>query len=43
MYQAGQLKLDELITRRYSLDEVAEGYEDLLAGKILRGLLVHEH
>jgi S-(hydroxymethyl)glutathione dehydrogenase/alcohol dehydrogenase len=43
MYQAGQLKLDELITRRYSLDEVAAGYDDLLAGEIVRGLLVHEH
>jgi S-(hydroxymethyl)glutathione dehydrogenase/alcohol dehydrogenase len=43
MYQAGQLKLDELITQRYSLDQVAEGYEDMLAGRTLRGLLVHEN
>ena len=39
MYQAGQLKLDELITRRYRLEEINQGYEDLLAGRNVRGLL----
>jgi S-(hydroxymethyl)glutathione dehydrogenase/alcohol dehydrogenase len=43
MYRAGRLKLDELITRTYRLDEVAQGYADLIAGKNLRGVLVHEH
>jgi S-(hydroxymethyl)glutathione dehydrogenase/alcohol dehydrogenase len=38
-YEAGQLKLDELITRRYSLDEINVGYEDQLAGRILRGVI----
>ena len=28
----GTLKLDELITREYALDEVAQGYEDMHAG-----------
>lgn len=42
LYQSGHLKLDETITKSYSLDEVNEGYEDLLAGKNLRGLIVHE-
>jgi len=43
LYRSGQLKVEELITRRYRLDEVALGYEDLLAGRSLRGVLVHEH
>ena len=43
LYQAGDLKLDEIITRTYTLDQVNEGYEDLLAGKNVRGVVVHEH
>jgi S-(hydroxymethyl)glutathione dehydrogenase/alcohol dehydrogenase len=43
LYQAGDLKLDELITRRYKLDEVNEGYQDMLDGKNIRGVIVHEH
>ena len=38
-----QLESDGLITRRYSLEQVNEGYEDLLAGKNIRGVIVHEH
>jgi NDMA-dependent alcohol dehydrogenase len=43
LYRTGDLKLDELITRTYTLDQVNEGYDDLLAGKNLRGLIVHQH
>jgi NDMA-dependent alcohol dehydrogenase len=43
LYQAGDLKLDELITRTYTLEQVNEGYDDLLAGKNIRGVMVHEH
>lgn len=43
LYQSGDLKLDELITRTYTLDQVNEGYEDLLAGKNIRGVVVLEH
>jgi S-(hydroxymethyl)glutathione dehydrogenase/alcohol dehydrogenase len=42
-YRAGRLKLDEIITRRYSLAEVNEAYEDMHAGRNLRGVLIHEH
>jgi alcohol dehydrogenase (nicotinoprotein) len=42
LYRAGRLKLDELITRRYGLDEINQGYQDLEDGKIIRGVLVHE-
>ena len=41
LYQAGQLKLDELITRRYSLDDINAGYQDLDDGKIIRGVITH--
>jgi len=43
LYQSGDLKLDEIITNTYTLDTVNEGYDDLLAGKNVRGVLVHEH
>ncbi len=42
MYQAGRLKLDELITREYPLDQVAQAYEDMHAGRNLRGVVVFE-
>jgi S-(hydroxymethyl)glutathione dehydrogenase/alcohol dehydrogenase len=43
LYQAGKLKLDELVTQRYTLDQINEGYQDLLDGKNIRGVLIHEH
>jgi NDMA-dependent alcohol dehydrogenase len=43
LYQAGQLKLDELITRRYKLEEINEGYADLMDGRNIRGVVLHEH
>ncbi|WP_068396682.1 Zn-dependent alcohol dehydrogenase [Kribbia dieselivorans] len=43
LYQSGDIKLDELITKTYTLDQVNEGYDDLLSGKNVRGVLVHEH
>jgi NDMA-dependent alcohol dehydrogenase len=42
MYQAGKLKLDELITKEYTLDQVAEAYEDMHAGKNIRGVVVFD-
>jgi NDMA-dependent alcohol dehydrogenase len=39
MYQAGKLKLDELITREYTLDQVAEAYEDMHVGRNIRGVI----
>jgi S-(hydroxymethyl)glutathione dehydrogenase/alcohol dehydrogenase len=43
LYRAGKLKLDELVTRKYALEEINQGYEDLEAGKNIRGVIVHEH
>ncbi|MGH3560329.1 MAG: NDMA-dependent alcohol dehydrogenase, partial [Mycobacterium sp.] len=41
LYDAGQLKLDELITRRYTLEQVNEGYQDLRDGKNIRGVITY--
>ena len=43
LYRAGKLKLDELITTKDRLDEVNQGYEDLMAGRNIRGVIIHEH
>lgn len=40
LYLSGQLKLDELITRRYDISEVNEAFRALAAGEVARGLLV---
>lgn len=41
LYREGQLKLDELITRRYTLDQINEGYDDMRNGNNIRGVIVH--
>ena len=42
LYRAGKLKLSELITTRYTLDQVNQGYEDMMAGRNIRGAIIHE-
>ncbi|MEO6651905.1 MAG: NDMA-dependent alcohol dehydrogenase [Ilumatobacteraceae bacterium] len=42
MYQAGTLKLDELITCTYPLDEINVGYQAMRDGENIRGVIVHE-
>jgi alcohol dehydrogenase (nicotinoprotein) len=42
LYRSGDLKLDELITRRYPLEDVNQGYADMLDGKNIRGVIIHE-
>ncbi len=39
LYHAGKLKLDEMITKVYTLDQVNEAYADLVAGKNIRGVI----
>jgi NDMA-dependent alcohol dehydrogenase len=41
LYQEGQLKLDELVTTRYSLEEINQGYQDMRDGKNIRGMIVY--
>jgi S-(hydroxymethyl)glutathione dehydrogenase/alcohol dehydrogenase len=40
LYMAGKLKLDELITRRYSVDEAPQAFADLQSGRNARGVIV---
>lgn len=42
LYDSGDLKLDELVSRTYSLDQVNEAYDDLVAGRNIRGVIVHD-
>ncbi len=40
LYRAGVLKLDELITQTYTLDEVNTAFDDMLEGKLARGMIL---
>ena len=40
LYMAGKLKLDELITRRYKIEEAPQAFADLESGKNARGVIV---
>jgi S-(hydroxymethyl)glutathione dehydrogenase/alcohol dehydrogenase len=39
LYQEGQLKLDELVTSRYRLEDINQGYQDMRDGKNIRGMI----
>ncbi len=41
-YRTGRLKLDELISRKYSLEDVNQAFEDLATGGNARGLIVFD-
>ncbi len=41
LYQEGQLKLDELVTTKYSLEDINQGYQDMRDGKNIRGMIVY--
>ncbi|TMM58425.1 zinc-binding dehydrogenase [Maribacter algarum] len=41
-FQSGELKLEEMITRTYSLDELNLAFEDMLSGKNAKGVIVFE-
>ena len=42
LYDEGKLKLDELVTTRYTLDGVNQGYQDMRDGKNIRGVVTFE-
>jgi S-(hydroxymethyl)glutathione dehydrogenase/alcohol dehydrogenase len=39
LYREGRLKLDEMITRRYRLDDINSAFDDLLGGRVIRAVL----
>jgi len=43
LWHEGRIKLTELITKKYALDEINDGYQDLMDGKNIRGVVVHQH
>jgi NDMA-dependent alcohol dehydrogenase len=42
LYKEGKLKLDELVTREYALEEVNQGYQDMRDGKNIRGVINYD-
>jgi S-(hydroxymethyl)glutathione dehydrogenase/alcohol dehydrogenase len=40
LYMAGRLKLDELITQRYGIDQAPQAFADLESGRNARGVIV---
>ncbi len=40
LYHQGRLKLDELITNRYPIEQINEAFTDTLSGKSLRNVLI---
>ena len=43
LYMGGRLKIDELISRTYSLDEINDGFEALRSGQVARGVVVFDN
>jgi S-(hydroxymethyl)glutathione dehydrogenase/alcohol dehydrogenase len=39
LYQAGKLNLDDMVTREYRLEEINDGYLDMLDGRNIRGII----
>ncbi len=39
MYKAGRLNLDDMVTRQYKLEQINEGYSDMLEGRNIRGVI----
>jgi S-(hydroxymethyl)glutathione dehydrogenase/alcohol dehydrogenase len=42
LYRAGRLKLSELITTRYSLADINQGYTDMREGRNIRGVIAFD-
>ena len=42
LYKAGRINLENLITNRYRLEEINNGFKDLEAGKNARGVIMYE-
>jgi Zn-dependent alcohol dehydrogenase len=42
LYAAGKLPLDKLVTARYRLEEVNQGYRDMLEARNIRGIVVFD-
>ena len=43
LYREGKLLLDETVTSEYKLNDINEAYDDMLAGRNIRGVIIHDH
>jgi Zn-dependent alcohol dehydrogenase len=43
LYREGKLLLDEAVTTEYKLNDINEAYDDMLAGRNIRGVVIHDH
>lgn len=39
MYKVGKLNLDDMVTRQYRLEQINDGYRDMLEGRNIRGII----
>ena len=39
LYRLGQLNLDDMVTRQYRLEQINDGYRDMLEGRNIRGII----
>ncbi|CRK50932.1 Alcohol dehydrogenase B [Rhodococcus sp. RD6.2] len=39
MYKIGKLNLDDMVTRQYRLEQINDGYRDMLEGRNIRGVI----
>jgi alcohol dehydrogenase/S-(hydroxymethyl)glutathione dehydrogenase/alcohol dehydrogenase len=42
LYKSGLLKVDEMVTATYRLDDINQGYQDMLDGKNIRGVITFD-
>ncbi len=42
LYESGKLKLDEMITRTYTLNQLKQAFEDMLSGKNAKGVIIFD-
>lgn len=42
LYKSGLLKVDEMVTKTYRLEDINEGYRDMLDGKNIRGVITFD-
>ena len=42
LYRDGKLLLDETVTAEYKLNDINEAYDDMFAGRNIRGVIVHD-
>ncbi len=41
LYKIGRIRLEQLITHRYRLEEINMGFKDLETGKNIRGVVIY--